>query len=420
MTPWSFETTAIHGGFDRDPLTGSTAVPIYQTASFSYETAEELSDVFHGRKYGHVYSRISNPTVAALESRINALEGGIGAIALASGMAAIAATLETFCEAGDHIVASNGLFGGTLLLLKDVMARRGIATTFVDLDNIDGFSAAIQPSTKIVLAEVIGNPKLDIADLERLSALCHDRGLPLVLDNTMTTAYLLNAKKWGVDIIVNCMGKFIAGTGNTIGGIIVDTGRFDWRQSKSNLVVNAAKRFGKFAFIAATRRHVVSNTGACLAPLNAYLFMMGIESLALRMDRHCENAVALASYLSTTLGVEAVRYPGLSSHSQFYLVDRQFFGKGGALLTVRLGSKARAFSMLNALKLVSNAANLGDAKTLAIHVASTIYKDLNPLDQEAAGVYDDMIRISVGIESISDIIADFDQAIALVNQGELT
>lgn len=409
---WSFNTKAIHSGYTRDPATGATSVPIYQTASFSYPTAEALADVFTGRKYGHVYSRISNPTVAALEARYTALESGIGAIALASGMAAISAALEALCEVGDHLVASSGLFGGTLHLLKEVLTRRGITTTFVDLSDIDGFRAAITPSTKALIVEVIGNPKLDVADLGALAAVCHDNGIPLVVDNTLTTSYLFNAKQWGADIVVNCLGKFVAGNGNTIGGIVVDTGKFDWSNSRSPLVKEFSEKFGNFAFIAATRKHIVVNTGACMAPLNAYLLMMGLESLGLRMERHCDNALGLALYFQKSSKIVEVRYPGLPGHAQTTLVQAQFNGKGGAVLTIRLGSKDRAYHAMNALKMVSIATNLGDAKTLAIHVASTIYRNFTDEERQSAGVYDDLIRISVGIEGIQDIIADFDQALS--------
>ncbi len=409
---WSFNTKAIHSGFDRDPATGATSVPIYQTASFSYPTAGALADVFAGRKYGHVYSRISNPTVSALEARYTALESGIGAIALASGMAAISAALEALCEVGDHLVASSGLFGGTLHLLKEVLSRRGITTTLVDLSDIDAFKSAITPATKAIVVEVIGNPKLDVADLKSLAAVCHDNGIPLVVDNTLTTSFLINAKQWGADIVVNCLGKFVAGNGNTIGGIVVDTGNFDWANSRSPLIKEFSVKFGKFAFVAATRKHVVVNTGACMAPFNAYLFMMGLESLGIRVERHCDNALALALYFQNQSKITEVRYPGLPGHQQMALVQDQFDGRGGALLTIRLGSKDRAYRVMNALKMVSIAANLGDAKTLGIHVASTIYRDFTDEERHAAGVYDDLIRISVGIEAVQDIIADFEQALS--------
>ncbi|NBV83869.1 O-acetylhomoserine aminocarboxypropyltransferase/cysteine synthase [bacterium] len=417
MAGWSFSTKAIHAGVTRDASTGATSVPIYQTASYSYPTAEALADVFAGRKYGHVYSRISNPTVSALESRYTELEGGIGSVALASGMAAIAAALESLCESGDHIVASNGLFGGTLHLLKDVFSRRGISTTFVDLSDTVGFRSAIASNTKAVLVEVIGNPKLDVADIKTLSSIAHHHGIPLVLDNTLTTPVILDAKQWGVDIIVNCLGKFVAGNGNTIGGILVDTGNFDWTTTKSPLIKEFSARFGKFAFVATTRKRVAVNTGACMAPLSAYLFLMGLESLSLRVERHCDNALALALFFQNHPNIQSVRYPGLPDHSHRGLVDAQFGGNGGALLTIRLGSKERAYQVINALKIVSNAANLGDAKTLCIHVASTIYRDFSVTEQEAAGVFDDLIRISVGIEGINDIISDFDQALSVLNKG---
>ncbi|NDC82893.1 O-acetylhomoserine aminocarboxypropyltransferase/cysteine synthase, partial [bacterium] len=394
MNNWSFQTKAIHSGISRDSSTGSTTVPIYQTASFSYPTADAIADVFNGRKYGHVYSRISNPTVAALESRLTALENGVGAIALASGMAAITAAVETLCQAGDHIVASSGLFGGTLFLFKEVMARRGITVTFVDLQSTDAIRQAVTDSTKLVFVEIIGNPKMDVADVRAIADIAHEFGIPLIVDNTLTTAYCLDAKSLGADIVVNCLGKFVAGNGNAIGGAIIDLGNFNWATCKSALVADLSPKFGKFAFIAAARKYSVTNTGACMAPMNAFLFLIGIESLGIRVQRHCENALQLASFLSDHPRQLEVRFPGLPSHPQAPLVSQQFGGLGGALLTIRVGSKDAAFRLLGQLKLVSNAANLGDAKTLAIHMASTIYKDFSAEEQESGGVYSDLIRVS--------------------------
>ncbi|NBV41225.1 O-acetylhomoserine aminocarboxypropyltransferase/cysteine synthase [bacterium] len=411
MAPWSFETRAIHSGFRRDEKTGATVVPIYQTASYSYDTAQELSDVFHGRKYGHVYSRITNPTVSALEARYNDLEGGVGAVALASGMAANTAVLQTLCEVGDHVVASSGLFGGTLHLLKENMRRSGVSVTFCDLSDIESFRQAITPATRAILVEIIGNPKLDVADVSALSELADSHRIPLIVDNTLSTAYLFDAKKFGVHIIVNCLGKYASGTGNNIGGIVVDMGTFDWKNALSPLVAESAKRFGKMGFIAALRKSVVVNTGACMAPFNAFLFMTGLETMALRMERHCENAAKLAQFLKTHPNCKEVRYPGLPDALSKSLVDSQFDGRGGAMLTIRTGSKERAFQLIDSLKLASNAANLGDSKTLVIHAASTIYKDFSESDKAAAGVYDDLIRVSVGIENCRDIEADFGSAL---------
>lgn len=411
---WSFETRAIHSGFHRDPKTGATTVPIYQTAAFGYETAEDLADVFQGRKFGHVYSRISNPTVSALESRFTDLEGGIGAVAVASGMAAITAAIQTIARTGDRIVASHSLFGGTLHLLEDVLSEMGIGVDWVDATNLSGFAAAIRPETRGILAEIIGNPKLDVIDVRGLSAIANNAGIPLIIDNTMTTPYLCQIRELGAHIVVNCMGKFLTGNGNAIGGIVVDLGNFDWKKSKTPRIQEWAKKVGKMAFLTVIRKYITVNTGACLAPFNAYLFLMGLEALAVRMDRHVANATQLATYFSQHPAIKHVAYPALPGSGFEALVHSQFGGRGGALVTIQLGSKEKAYTFLNALKLVTIAANLGDARTLGIHPASTIYRDFSEAEQQSAGVYPDTVRLSIGLENCQDLIADFEQALTLV------
>ncbi len=411
MSDWSFETRAIHSGFHRDAKTGATSVPIYQTAAFGFESAEDIADVFQGRKFGHVYSRISNPTVSALELRFADLEGGLGAVAVASGMAALTSVIQTLAKTGDRIVASRSLFGGTIHLLEDVLSQMGIGVDWVDATDLAGFEAAIRSETRGILVEIIGNPKLDVVDVRGLANIANAAGVPLIVDNTMTTPYLCQIRELGAHIGVNCMGKFLTGNGNAIGGIVVDLGTFDWKKSRSERVQEWSRKVGKMAFLTVMRKFVTVNTGACLSPFNAYLFLMGLEALAVRMDRHVANATALATHLAKHPAIEHVSYPALPGSGFEDLVKTQFGGRGGALVTIRLGSKEKAYAFLNALKLVTIAANLGDARTLAIHPASTIYRDFSESEQQASGVYADTVRVSVGLESIQDLLADFDQAL---------
>jgi O-acetylhomoserine (thiol)-lyase len=418
MSDWSFETRAIHSGFNRDAKTGATSVPIYQTAAFGFESAEELADVFQGRKFGHVYSRISNPTVSALELRFADLEGGLGAVAVASGMAALTAVIQTLASSGDRIIASRSLFGGTIHLLDEVLSEMGIGVDWVEATDLSAFAAAIRPETRGILVEIIGNPKLDVVDVRGLAAIANAAHVPLIVDNTMTTPYLCQIRELGAHIGVNCMGKFLTGNGNAIGGIVVDLGTFDWKQCRSKRIAEWSHKAGKMAFLTVMRKYVTVNTGACLSPFNAYLFLMGLEALAVRMERHVQNATALATHLAGHVSVAHVSYPALQGSGFEDLVKTQFGGSGGALVTIRLGSKDKAYAFLNALTLVTIAANLGDARTLAIHPASTIYRDFPEAEQNAAGVYADTVRVSVGLESIKDLIADFDQALQHAFLGE--
>jgi O-acetylhomoserine (thiol)-lyase len=419
MSDWSFETRAIHSGFNRDTKTGATSVPIYQTAAFGFDSAEDIADVFQGRKFGHVYSRISNPTVSALELRFADLEGGLGAVAVASGMAALISVIQTLAKAGDRIVASRSLFGGTIHLLEDVLSQMGMGVDWVEATDLAAFAAAIRPETRGILVEIIGNPKLDVVDVRGLAAIANQAGVPLIVDNTMTTPYLCQIRELGAHIGVNCMGKFLTGNGNAIGGIVVDLGTFDWKNSRSERIQEWSRKVGKMAFLTVMRKLVTVNTGACLSPFNAYLFLMGLEALAVRMDRHVINATALATHLASHLAVCHVSYPALPGSGFEDLVKTQFGGRGGALLTIRLGSKEKAYLFLNALKLVTIAANLGDARTLAIHPASTIYRDFSESEQQASGVYVDMVRVSVGLESIQDLFHDFDQALRVIQGSSM-
>ncbi|TCL62165.1 O-acetylhomoserine (thiol)-lyase [Hydrogenispora ethanolica] len=409
---WDFETRSIHSGFDQDKGTGATALPIYESAAFAYDSAEDLEAAFQGRKFGHIYSRIANPTVTAFENRVNALENGLGAIATASGMAAIATAVYTLAQAGDEIVSGKSLFGGTFQLFNEIFGNSGIKVVYVESTATEAYRRAISPRTKLVFLETIGNPKLDIPDIGAIAAVAREQGVPLVVDSTLSTPYLFAAKRFGVDLVIHSTSKYISGSGNTIGGILVDLGNFDWRHCRTGAVAALTKQAGEYAFLARARRQVLQNTGSCLSPFNAYLQNLGLETLALRMSKHCTNAVGLVEYFQAQPQVVSVNYPGLPGHPDHAVAAAQFHGGYGGLITLRLGTRERCFRMINRLKMVKCLANVGDAKTLIIHPASTIYHNCSAAEQEAAGVYPDLVRISVGIESLRDIINDFDQALA--------
>lgn len=411
MSKWSFDTKAIHSGFNQDSKTGATSLPIYQTAAFAYNTAEELADVFSGRKFGYLYSRISNPTVTALERRVAALEDGVCALACSSGMAAIATAIYTLAKSGDHIVSSRSLYGGTLQLFSEIFEENGIEIDYVDTTDSAAYEAAIKGNTRLIFVESLGNPKLDVPPFEAIAKIAAAHQIPLIVDSTLTTPYLFNPKAWGVAVVIHSATKYLAGSGHVIGGILVDLGTFNWKQSKSPALAEEAKKFGEFAFIARARKKILQNTGSCIAPLSAYLLNLGLETLGLRMKQHCDNALALATFLENHPGVKEVGYTGLVSNPHHRDATRYFNRRYGGLLTFRLDSKESCYKFINSLKLAKNLANLGDSKTLVIHPASTIYCDIDEKSQQEAGVYCNLIRVSVGIEDPTDIIADFEQAL---------
>jgi O-acetylhomoserine (thiol)-lyase len=412
MKEWEFQTRAIHAGIDPESAQGSTVTPIYESAAFAYDSAEELSEVFEGRRPGHVYSRISNPTVMAFEQRMNSLEDGAGALATSSGMAAITTTLLTLLNAGDVIAAGKSLFGGTLLLLRRVLSRFGIESRFFDPCSAQELEHALTANPKAIYVETIGNPKLDVPDFRVLSAAAKRRGIPLLVDSTLTTPFLFPAKRFGASVVVHSGTKYICGSGTAVGGAIVDLGTFDWSGYPNEGIREMTARRGvQLGFLAAARKNVLQNIGTCLSPFSASRHSQGLETLALRMDRHCSNALALAEFLTTHPRVSAVNYPGLASSAYRDRVREQFCGRGGGILTLRMGTRQGSFDFIRRLKLAKDLANVGDAKTLVIHPASTIYRDLSPAEMADAGVTDDLVRVSVGIESITDIIADFEQAL---------
>lgn len=409
-----FDTALLHGSFDGDKETGATLVPVYQSSAFAKESAEQIEKVFHNKASGFAYTRISNPTVASFENRITYLEGGIGSVATSSGMSAISMAFLNILRSGDEIVSMSTVFGGTLDLFRD-FENYGIKTRFIEELTKEQLDGVINENTKVVFAETIGNPKLNVVDIKAAAELIHSYGLPFVLDNTSTTAYLTKGIEIGADIIINSSSKYINGSSNSIGGVITDSGNYKWTLEK----YPAMKEYinlGKFAFIAKLRNDTFRNMGACQSPMNAFLNSLGLETLSLRMERHCENARHLAESLENLDGIRSVNYPLLKSSSYYNISMKQFGGRGGGILTLRLYTKERAFAFINHLEYAVNLTNIGDTKTLVVHPASTIYAHSTTEEQEKAGVYNDTIRVSVGIEDIDDLINDFLNALDFVNK----
>jgi O-acetylhomoserine (thiol)-lyase len=383
---------------------------IHQASAFAQESAEKLEKVFNNRAPGFSYTRIANPTVAAFEKRIAAIEGGADAVATASGMAAIAMALLNILQSGDEIISSSGLFGGTQDLLEDLNAF-GISTNFVNRLTPEEVEPKITEKTRLIFAEMIGNPKLDVVDLSEVAGLAEKHGIPLIIDSTTATPALLKPLDRGAHIVVHSSSKYINGSGNSISGVIVDGGKFAWDFAKFPTLAKY-KALGKFAFTARLRQDIWRNFGACLAPENAYLNCIGLETLGLRMERLCANALALAQALEENPAILAVNYPGLASSPYQGLIQHQMkAGMGGAILTLRTGSKERAFALINHLQYACIATNIGDVRTLVLHPASTIYTHSTAEQRLNAGVYDDLIRVAVGLEDKEDLIEDFAQAI---------
>ncbi|MDF1615087.1 O-acetylhomoserine aminocarboxypropyltransferase/cysteine synthase family protein [Desulfurivibrio dismutans] len=406
-----FATKAVHGNIGSTTGQAHHALrgPVYDTVSFGFASAAEIADAFAGRKPAHSYTRISNPTVAELEGRVQALAGGRGVVALSSGMAAISTTIMALAGAGTNIVAARSLFGNTASLLAHTLAPWGLETRFVDMDDLDQVASAIDADTRAVFCESITNPQLEVVDLGALAAISREKGVPLVVDNTATTFYLCRAGELGADIEVISSTKYLSGGGTAVGGLIIDHGSFDWQ--KSPRMAEFAKGFGPFALLVALRREISRNIGACLAPHNAWLQTLGLETLALRLEKSCQNALVLARFLKQLPGVGAVNYPGLPDSPYHDLATRQFGGRYGGILTFELAGRDECFACLDRLRLVRRATNINDNKTLAIHPASTIFTEF-PADQRAAmGVGEGMIRISTGIEEYEDLQRDLEQAI---------
>ncbi len=400
-------TRLIHGDSDRrktNPV-GALLPPIYQVSAFAHENAESIADVFGGRKLGFNYTRVSNPTVAAFESRMNELEGGLATIAYSSGMAALSAVLLGLLKSDDEFIASSGLYVGTVNLF-DGFKQYGIKMVYVYEDTKEAFRAAITEKTRLIFAETICNPRVSVADISSLAELAHEAGIPLVIDNTMASGYLARPGKLGADIIINSTSKYVNGSGDAISGTVTDSGHFDWLGSKLADVLEGTKNAGPMAFIAHMRKNMLINGGACLSPQNAYLNCVGLETLGLRLDKECSNALALARHLALLPGI-TVNYPGLASSPYYELASRQLNHKYGAIFTIRLGSKERAFEFMNKLNYAYIMSNIGDLRTMVVHPASTMALHSSPEERAAAGVYDDLVRVSVGIEDIEDLIVDF-------------
>ena len=414
---FKFETLQLHAGQVVDPATKSRAVPIYQTTSFVFDDTQEGADLFALRKPGNIYTRITNPTTAAFEERIAALEGGVGALATASGMAAVTYTILALAHAGDHVVAASTIYGGTFNLLKETLPRYGITTTFVDVDNLEEVEVAIKDNTKLVLIETLGNPLINIPDLEKLAEIAHKHQIPLVSDNTFATPYLINVFSHGVDIAIHSATKFIGGHGTTIGGVIVDSGRFDWEASgkfpqfveedPSYHNLSYTRDVGAAAFIIAVRVQLLRDTGAALSPFNAFLLLQGLETLSLRVERHVQNAEKIVDFLVKHPKVEKVNYPKLAD-SPYHALAEKYLPKGvGSIFTFHVkGGEAEARKVIDHLEIFSDLANVADAKSLVVHPATTTHGQLSEKDLEAAGVTPNQIRLSIGLENVEDLIED--------------
>lgn len=418
---YSFGTLAVHAGQVVDPTTNSRAVPIYQTSSYVFNDTDHAANLFGLKEFGNIYTRIGNPTWDVFEQRIAALEGGVGALATASGASAITYSILNIARSGDEIVSAISLYGGTYNLFAQTLPKFGITVNFVDPSNPENFRKAITPKTKALYAEIIGNPKLDVPDLEAIAAIAHEAGIPLIIDNTFASPYLSRPFEHGVDIVVHSATKFIGGHGTSIGGVIVDSGNFNWANgnfpeftapdsSYGGLVY--AEAFGNLAYIIKARVQLLRDIGASLSPFNAFLFLQGLETLHLRVQRHSENALAVALFLEKHPAVTWVNYPGLASHPSRSLAEKYLHNGYGAILTFGIkGGGEAGRKLINNVKLFSLLANVGDAKSLIIHPASTTHLQLSPEEQVSSGVTEDLVRLSVGIEDLVDIIADLDKGL---------
>ncbi len=418
---YHLDTLALHAGHQVDSDTLSRAVPIYQTTSYLFKDTDHAANLFALKEFGNIYTRLMNPTTDVLEKRLAALEGGVGGLCFASGMAAITAAVLNICQAGQHIVASSTLYGGTVTLFSQTLPKLGIEVDFVDAKNPRNFAAAIKDNTRLLYIETIGNPKNDVLDYEAIAKVAHDNGMPLVCDNTVASPVLFRPIEHGVDIVVHSCTKIIGGHGTSIGGAIIDSGKFNWANGRypeltepdpSYHGIKYVEAVGELAYIIKARTQFLRDMGACLSPFNAFLLIQGLETIHLRVPRHCENALKLAQWLERNESVTWVNYPGLPSHPDFALAQKYLSKGQGAVLGFGIkGGKDAGVKFINNVKLASHLANILDSKTLVIHPASTTHQQLNGKEQLAAGVTEDYIRVSVGTEHIDDIIADFEQAL---------
>ena len=423
MSEYKFETLQLHVGQEQaDPVTDARAVPIYQTTSYVFRNSQHAADRFGLADAGNIYGRLTNSTQDVFEKRIAALEGGVAALATASGAAAITYTIQALAQAGDHIVAQKTIYGGSYNLLAHTLTQFGVNTTFVDAHDLAQVEAAIQPNTKAVYLETLGNPNSDIPDIDAIAAIAHKHGLPLVIDNTFGTPYLIRPIEHGADIVVHSATKFIGGHGTTLGGIIVDSGNFDWKASgrypniaapnPSYHGVSFADAAGPAAFVTYIRAILLRDTGATLSPISSWIFLQGLETLSLRVDRHVENTLKVLEYLKTVPQVESISHPSLSTDPEQQRLYKTYFPNGaGSIFTIRIkGGAEEAQAFIDRLQLFSLLANVADAKSLVIHPASTTHAELNEAEQRDQGIYPNTVRLSIGLENAKDIIADLKQA----------
>ncbi|HEY8297755.1 MAG TPA: O-acetylhomoserine aminocarboxypropyltransferase/cysteine synthase family protein [Candidatus Baltobacteraceae bacterium] len=418
---YGFSTRAIHAGTPPDAETGSRAAPIYQTAAFVFGSTEQASELFALRSYGHIYSRISNPTVASFEERVASLEGGLGAIAFSSGIAAQLAAVLSLCQAGDHIVSSQNIYGGTVTQFSVTLKRLGIETTFVPVTDHDALRDAITPKTRMLFAETIGNPSGTIADLAALAEIAHAAGVPLVVDNTFASPFLCRPIEYGADIVLHSATKFISGHGTVIGGVLVESGRFPWENGRFPLLAEPSpgyhnkvftETFGEYAFLMRARAEVLRDVGAQMSPMDAWLLMIGLETLPIRMEAHVRNGRAIAEFLQTRPEVEWVSYPGFASHPQHRLAERYLPRGAGSIFTFGIrGGREAGRRFIDGLDLWSHLANVGDTKSLVIHPASTTHSQLSDDEMIKAGVAPESVRLSVGLEDVADLTWDLDTAL---------
>jgi O-acetylhomoserine (thiol)-lyase len=418
---WGFDTRQVHAGQRPDPYTGARAIPIFQTASYVFEDAESAAAYFNLQEYGNTYSRIMNPTTSAFEERVASLEGGVGSVAFASGLAAQAAALFTLLEPGDHIVAQAALYGGTITQLKHLQRKFGFEVTFVDGDSVDAWRAALRPETKALFGETIGNPGGNVLDIEAVAAVAREHGAPLIVDSTFATPYLCRPAEHGADIVIHSATKFIGGHGTSIGGIVVDAGSFEFANGRFPVLTDPSpayhglafiETYGVYGYLMKLRAESLRDLGACLSPFNAFLFLQGLETLSLRMDRHVSNAQAVAAWLEQHPAVARVRYAGLPSSPYHELAQRYLpLGAGSIFAFDLAGGRDQARAFVEGLRVWSHLANVGDAKSLVIHPASTTHRQLSDEELVGAGIEPGTIRLSVGIESVDDLIWDLEQAL---------
>ncbi|HUA44421.1 MAG TPA: O-acetylhomoserine aminocarboxypropyltransferase/cysteine synthase family protein [Solirubrobacteraceae bacterium] len=423
---FGFETRQLHAGQRPDPNTGARAVPIFQTTSYVFEDPESAAAYFNLQEYGNTYSRIMNPTVAVFEERVANLEGGCGAVAFASGIAAQMAALFTLLEPGDHIVSSSALYGGTVNQFKHLLRKMNVELTWVDPDDPDAWRNAVGPNTKAFFAETIGNPAANVLDIESVASAAHDHDLPLIVDNTFATPYLCRPIEWGADIVIHSATKFIGGHGTSIGGVVVEAGTFNWSNGRFPTVADPSpayhglrfhETFGTYGYLMKLRAETLRDLGAALSPFNAFLFLQGLETLSLRMQRHVDNARAVAAFLESHELASNVAYPGLPSSAYRPLVEKYLPRGAGSVFSFDCaGGRTGGQELIRGLTLWSHLANVGDAKSLIIHPASTTHRQLNDAELEAAGVRPGTVRLSVGTESVDDLIWDLDQGLARVRR----